>query len=124
VKRLIGQTYTFYVTLGEPLQQALSIRKFNRFLRDCQLVKDREEVRGDKDMIIACRDIADAQKLPGRCPPNVAMRNMDRSQTKSPVDRTSPGHSELTQRNLHDNKQGLDSGLVRGAGGTDQCSES
>jgi len=38
VKRLVGQTYTFYVTLGEPLQQSLSIRKFNRFLRDIGLV--------------------------------------------------------------------------------------
>ena len=38
MKRLVGQTYTFYVTLGEPLQQSLSIRKFNRFLRDIGLV--------------------------------------------------------------------------------------
>merc|ERR1719281_1366996 len=48
VKRLVGQTYTFYVTLGEPLQQALSIRKFNRFLRDIGLVP----TKGSRKMMI------------------------------------------------------------------------
>lgn len=49
VKRFIGQTYTFYVTLGEPLQQALSIRKFNRFLRDIGIVptKGSRKMLGD-----------------------------------------------------------------------------
>jgi len=48
VRRLIGQTYTFYVTLGEPLQQSLSIRKFNRFLRDIGLVP----TKGSRKMML------------------------------------------------------------------------
>jgi len=38
IKNVMGMTFDFYVTLGEPLQQHLSIRKFNRFLRDVGLV--------------------------------------------------------------------------------------
>merc|ERR1719171_461660 len=39
IKNVMGMTFDFYVTLGEPLQQHLSIRKFNRFLRDIGLVQ-------------------------------------------------------------------------------------
>jgi len=37
-REIILQVYNFYVTLGEPLAQNLSIRKFNRFLRDISIV--------------------------------------------------------------------------------------
>merc|ERR1719161_1628501 len=65
----VKQAFNFYVTLGEPLAKHLSIRKFNRFLRDCGLVERKSSWR-ESSILKKAEKISEMQASQYGRPPN------------------------------------------------------